>query len=112
MSVLSTGLSRHELHGARPLTITIQTAKALSGLGFTTLWRLIKEKRLRVVKVDGRTLVVFRSFEELLTPPASDEAAAQERSAAARGRRAKRRKVKRDTARPYTTQSKGDSCGA
>src|SRR5262245_53949267 len=46
------------------ITITIHMAKALGGLGFTTIWRLLKEKRLQVVRVDGRTLVVFRSFEE------------------------------------------------
>jgi excisionase family DNA binding protein len=68
VSIPSTGFSDHELHGLRPLTITVQTASALSGIGLTTIWRLIKEKRLQVVRVDRRTLVIFPSLEELLTP--------------------------------------------
>jgi excisionase family DNA binding protein len=72
MSISSTGLSHHELHGAKPLTITVATAKKLSGLGHTTVWRLIKEKRLLTVHVGRRTLIAFSSLEALLTPPSAD----------------------------------------
>jgi hypothetical protein len=41
VSVLSTGLSDYESHVAKPLTVTVGTAKKLSGLGNTTIWALI-----------------------------------------------------------------------
>jgi hypothetical protein len=37
-------------------------------LGLTTLWKLAKEKRIEVVRVDRRTLITFRSLEKLLLP--------------------------------------------
>jgi hypothetical protein len=72
MSVPSAGVSHHELHGAKPVTITISTAKKLSGLGHTTIWKLIKEKRLVTVHVGRRTLILFASLEALLNPSQSD----------------------------------------
>ena len=66
MSILSTGLSDDE--GAKPLTITVATAKRLSGLGNTTIWALIKDQTLETVHVGRRTLITFRSLEALLTP--------------------------------------------
>jgi len=68
VSVLSAGLSDYETHGAKPLTVTVGTAKKLSGLGNTTLWRLIKERQLETVHVGRRTLITFRSLEALLAP--------------------------------------------
>jgi excisionase family DNA binding protein len=68
VSVLSAGLSDHETHGAKPLAVTVGTAKKLSGLGNTTLWRLIKERQLETVRVGRRTLITFRSLEALLAP--------------------------------------------
>jgi excisionase family DNA binding protein len=73
MSISSTGLSHHELHGAKPLTITISTAKRLSGLGNTTIWKLIKEKKLETVHVGRRTLITFWSLEALLRPRSAGE---------------------------------------
>ena len=52
-----------------PLTVTFPTAKKISGLGFTTLWKLGKEHRIELVRVGGRTLITFRSLAALLTPP-------------------------------------------
>jgi hypothetical protein len=46
----------------------VGTAKKLSGLGNTTLWRLIKERQLETVHVGRRTLITFRSLEALLAP--------------------------------------------
>jgi hypothetical protein len=68
MSSSSTGLSHHELHGNKPLTVTVATAKKLSGLGHTTLWKLIKDKKLETVHIGRRTLITFSSFEALLKP--------------------------------------------
>ena len=68
MSVLSTGGSDYESHGAKPLTVTVATARKLSGLGNTTLWGLIKDRTLETVHVGRRTLITFRSLEALLAP--------------------------------------------
>ena len=68
MSVLSTGLSDQEAPAAKPLSVTVATARKLSGLGNTTLWRLIKERQLETVHVGRRTLITFRSLEALLAP--------------------------------------------
>jgi len=69
MSILSTGLSHDELHGGTPLTVTISTARKLSGLGNTTIWALIKKHELETVCVGRRRLVVYRSLQKLLSPP-------------------------------------------
>jgi excisionase family DNA binding protein len=53
-----------------PLTITIATARRISGLGNTTLWKLIGEKRLKTVRVGRRRLVVYDSLRALLAPTA------------------------------------------
>jgi len=66
MSIPSTGLSHHEMHGAKPLTVTVRTAKKLSGLGNTTLWGLIKNQKLKTVQIGRRRLVVYSSLERLL----------------------------------------------
>jgi hypothetical protein len=71
MSIQSTGLSDWESAPA-PLTVTFQTAKKLSGLGLTTLWKLVKEKRIEIVRIGGRSLITYRSLLALLTPTASE----------------------------------------
>ena len=71
MSMLSTGLSDYE--SAKPLTITVATAKRLSGLGNTTIWALIKDQTLETVHVGRRTLITFRSLEALLAPCLTSE---------------------------------------
>jgi excisionase family DNA binding protein len=74
MSVCSTGLSHHERGaGARPLTVTVSTAKKISGLGNTTIWALIKARKLESINVGRRRLIVYASLEKLLLPePAGD----------------------------------------
>ena len=87
MSPYSTGFSRDERRGAfahtltdqvgprappdlTPITVTLATAKQLSGLGYTTLWGLIKDRKLETVHVGRRRLIIFRSLEALLVPDA------------------------------------------
>jgi len=53
---------------APPLTITIATARQITGLGNTTLWKLIGEKKLQTVRVGRRRLVVYDSLRALLAP--------------------------------------------
>ena len=55
----------------KPLAVTISTCRKISGLGNTTVWRLIGEKKLTTVKVGRRVLVTYESIEKLLTPTAS-----------------------------------------
>jgi excisionase family DNA binding protein len=49
-----------------PLTVGIQEACRLSGLGETTMYKLIREGQLRTVKVRRRTLVSYPSLKNLL----------------------------------------------
>jgi hypothetical protein len=57
-----------------PLTITVKRACELSGFGLTTIWKFIKEGRLKIRRVPGvdRTLILFSSLQELLTPGPSE----------------------------------------
>jgi hypothetical protein len=70
MSIQSTGLSDQE-SAINPLAITFPTAKKISGLGLTTLWKLAKEGRIELVRVGRRTLITYASLRALLTPPAA-----------------------------------------
>jgi hypothetical protein len=72
MSIPSTGLSHHELHGGKPLTVTVAMAREISGLGNTTIWALIKSGRLESTSVGRRRLIVYYSLEKLLLPEPSD----------------------------------------
>jgi hypothetical protein len=56
----------------KPLAVTIPTARKISGLGNTTIWKLIGEKRLVTVKIGRRRLVTYSSLEKLLTPPVDE----------------------------------------
>jgi len=50
----------------RPLTVSVETVRKLTGLGSTTIWGLIRSGRLQVVKLGHRTLVKFDSVERLV----------------------------------------------
>jgi hypothetical protein len=75
MSIQSNGLSKEE-RGAgafRPLTITVQTGASMSGVSAGKIWQLIKANRLPIVRIDGRTLLIYSGFEQMfLTAAASD----------------------------------------
>ena len=53
---------------APPLTVTVATAKEISGLGLTTIWGLLKSGKLEAVRIGRRTLITYRSLEALLAP--------------------------------------------
>src|SRR5260370_18798429 len=59
----------------RPLTVTVKTACALTGLGATKVWQLIRDGRLDVVRLDKRTLIKFPSLERLLSPEQDEQPA-------------------------------------
>jgi len=74
MSQMSTGLSPMEKQGAiaraasrgPPLTATIDEACRKTGLGVTTLYGLLKAKKIRGTKVGRRRLIFWQSLQELL----------------------------------------------
>lgn len=68
-------ISANEL---KPLTVTVATTRKISGLGNTTIWALIKQGKLEVVRIGRRTLITFRSLEALLVPSQRAEDKIQE----------------------------------
>ena len=64
------GRRDENVYGITPLTVTVATARKISGLGNTTIYALIKARKLKTVHVGRRTLITFRSLEALLAPPA------------------------------------------
>jgi excisionase family DNA binding protein len=69
MSIHSCGASRHAGAGkppGKPLTVTVKQACEISNLGNTKIYELIRDGRLKAVKVDGRTLIIYASIEALL----------------------------------------------
>jgi len=60
---------------AIPLAVTVPQACRLSGYGPTTIWALVRDGRLRAVRVPGirRTLVAYDSLRDLLMGPASPQ---------------------------------------
>jgi hypothetical protein len=70
-----------------PITVTANEACELSGFGPTTIWKFIKDGRLKVRRVPGvdRTLILYSSLRELLTPDPSENTTAP-RSRRPRGR--------------------------
>jgi len=55
----------------RPLSVTVETACALSGLGRTTIYALAKQNRLRIVKVGARSLIPYADLEKLVAGEAA-----------------------------------------
>jgi hypothetical protein len=60
-----------------PITVTVPRACELSGFGLTTIWKFIKTGRLKTRRVPGvdRTLILYSSLRELLTPDPSENTA-------------------------------------
>jgi excisionase family DNA binding protein len=50
-----------------PMTVTIQTAVRLSGLGRTKLYELMSKKEIDSVRIGTRRLIVFASLKARLT---------------------------------------------
>jgi excisionase family DNA binding protein len=51
-----------------PLTVTVADARKISGLSNTTVYKLIGEGKLQVVKIGTRTLITYASVKKLLEP--------------------------------------------
>ncbi len=56
-----------------PLAVSISRACELSGFGPTSIWKFLKDGRLKPVRVAGvrRTLVSYQSLARLLAPPSA-----------------------------------------
>ena len=50
-----------------PMTVTIQTAVKLSGLGRTKLYELMSKREIESVRIGTRRLIVFASLKARLT---------------------------------------------
>ncbi len=59
-----------DLVTSKPISITVKTARDMSGLSNTTVYELIKTGRIKTTKVGRRTLVIYSSLENLLNPEA------------------------------------------
>jgi excisionase family DNA binding protein len=68
MRLQSTGASRDPGQVGKPIAVTIQAARMLTGLGNTTLWKLIGDGTLATVRVGRRRLILYTSIEALLEP--------------------------------------------
>ena len=66
MSIQSTGLSRQELGGAKPLAVTVKKACDLIGVGNTTMYALIRDGRVKTKTIGRRRLIIYSSLEELV----------------------------------------------
>ncbi len=57
---------------SQPVSMTIGAAVRYSGLGRTTLYKLIGEGKLAAVKVMGRRLILRASLDALIVPIATE----------------------------------------
>ena len=59
---------------AKPITLTVNRAAAVTGLGISTVWKLISEGKLETVSIGRRRLVRYTSIERLLAGKVASEA--------------------------------------
>jgi excisionase family DNA binding protein len=65
MSVSNVSASDSKKQIEKPLTVSIEEACRLIGVGRTTMWQLIKSRRVATVSVGRRRLVIYASLEAL-----------------------------------------------
>jgi excisionase family DNA binding protein len=63
---MSTSSPDGERQSIKPLAVTVKTACQLMGVGNTTMWALIKDDRVKTVRIGRRRLVIYASLETLL----------------------------------------------
>jgi len=51
---------------AKPIAVTVASARKASGLGTTTIYALMKEGKLKTKLIGRRRLILYASLEELL----------------------------------------------
>lgn len=65
------GESMTDTPSLKPITVTVATALAVTGLGRTKFYELVRAGRIRTVSIGRRTLVVYASLEQLAVTGAS-----------------------------------------
>jgi len=60
-----------ETASLKPITVTVTTALAVTGLGRTKFYEQVKQGRIMTVSIGRRTLVVFADLERLAATGAS-----------------------------------------
>lgn len=68
MSIQRNGTPCPYVTDAKPISVTVRAARDLTGLGNTTLWKLIGDGTLATVRVGRRRLILFKSIEKLIEP--------------------------------------------
>jgi excisionase family DNA binding protein len=51
---------------AKPISVTVKTAREITGLGNTTIYELIKRGELKTVSIGRRRLILYDSLESLI----------------------------------------------
>lgn len=51
-----------------PLTVTVQGARNITGLGNTTIYELLKNGELKSIKIGRRRLILYSSIAALIAP--------------------------------------------
>jgi excisionase family DNA binding protein len=59
-------LVSRDVQDARPLAVSVKMACKLVGVGNTTMWALIKNGRVKTVRIGRRRLIIYTSLERLL----------------------------------------------
>jgi excisionase family DNA binding protein len=49
----------------KPITVTVPTALAVTGIGRTKFYELVKQGRVRTIAIGRRTLVIYADLEKL-----------------------------------------------
>jgi excisionase family DNA binding protein len=62
----------------RPLTVSVSTAATLLGVGTTTIWSLIGQGRIEVIRIGRRTLPTMASLERFVADAAASSRQARE----------------------------------
>jgi excisionase family DNA binding protein len=55
----------------KPLAVTVDSACKIIGVGRTLMWALIKDGRVKSIRLGRRRLVIYASLETLLTEAVS-----------------------------------------
>ena len=60
--------SRSGISTLEPLTVSVQTAQYVLGIGNTKFWHLVKDGRIELAEVGRRRMVIYRSLKALVQP--------------------------------------------
>jgi len=55
----------------RPISVTVRTARQITGLGRSTIYKLIASGKLESITIGRRRLIHYRSLKELIAPRAA-----------------------------------------